>query len=232
MLLANLFLGLDIGQELGPITRSIWSFDKSSKVKKMDHLENSLKESSRYLSFSKFKSGSVIAIVLIVVFCTCYTLRKPKLCQKLGSSYRKSCIIDNLYEDVSNIGGFSSRKIWVAINQEDADFAMKEVSKLCMSNLSISGIMKLLEALTIVHMRLCHGMHAKIYHVRGLRHVQIHQWSQEQRKRAASRRIFMNKLQSSQLFCHVQCHRSVMFVLSKVCHLSRQSCTGYRHCHM
>ncbi|MCO5603001.1 hypothetical protein L7F22_057143 [Adiantum nelumboides] len=93
----------------------------------MDRFENSLTESSRDLSFSKFKSGSVVAIVLIVVFRTCYTLRKQKLPQKLGSSYRKSSIIiDNLYEDVSNIDGVALRKIWVSINQEDADFAMKE----------------------------------------------------------------------------------------------------------
>lgn len=39
-----------------------------AKSKKMDRYELSLKESSRDLSLSKFKSGAVVALVLIVVF--------------------------------------------------------------------------------------------------------------------------------------------------------------------
>ncbi|MCO5560880.1 hypothetical protein L7F22_014500 [Adiantum nelumboides] len=59
------------------------SSGKSSKVKKMDRLENSLKESSRDLSFSKFKSGGVVAIVLIVVFGLLNSLFEGKPVAKL-----------------------------------------------------------------------------------------------------------------------------------------------------
>ncbi|KAL3637336.1 hypothetical protein CASFOL_019635 [Castilleja foliolosa] len=41
---------------------------KSSKTKKMDRVESSLKESSRDLSMFKFKSGAVVALVLFIVF--------------------------------------------------------------------------------------------------------------------------------------------------------------------
>uniref|UniRef100_A0A7N0TQR0 Transmembrane protein n=1 Tax=Kalanchoe fedtschenkoi TaxID=63787 RepID=A0A7N0TQR0_KALFE len=41
---------------------------KSSKVKKMDRFETTLKESNRDLSLFKFKSGPVVALVLFVVF--------------------------------------------------------------------------------------------------------------------------------------------------------------------
>lgn len=41
---------------------------KSSKSKKIDRVETSLKESTRDLSLSKFKSGAVVAVVLFVVF--------------------------------------------------------------------------------------------------------------------------------------------------------------------
>uniref|UniRef100_A0A7N0RJF7 Transmembrane protein n=1 Tax=Kalanchoe fedtschenkoi TaxID=63787 RepID=A0A7N0RJF7_KALFE len=41
---------------------------KSSKVKKMDRFETTLKESNRDLSLFKFKSGVVVALVLFVVF--------------------------------------------------------------------------------------------------------------------------------------------------------------------
>lgn len=41
---------------------------KSSKNKKMDRVESSLKESTRDLSLFKFKSGAVVAVVLFVVF--------------------------------------------------------------------------------------------------------------------------------------------------------------------
>ncbi|XP_020576235.1 calcium load-activated calcium channel-like [Phalaenopsis equestris] len=40
----------------------------SSRVKKMDRVETSLKESTRDLSLSKFKSGFVVAVVLFVIF--------------------------------------------------------------------------------------------------------------------------------------------------------------------
>ncbi|PKU70946.1 calcium load-activated calcium channel-like [Dendrobium catenatum] len=40
----------------------------SSRVKKMDRVESSLKESTRDLSLSKFKSGFVVAVVLFVIF--------------------------------------------------------------------------------------------------------------------------------------------------------------------
>lgn len=41
---------------------------KKSKSKKIDRVESSLKESTRDLSLSKFKSGAVVAVVLFVVF--------------------------------------------------------------------------------------------------------------------------------------------------------------------
>ncbi|KMZ71721.1 Transmembrane and coiled-coil domain-containing protein [Zostera marina] len=44
------------------------SIKKSSKTKKIDRVETSLKESTRDLSLSKFKSGAVVAGVLFVVF--------------------------------------------------------------------------------------------------------------------------------------------------------------------
>ncbi|KAI5073060.1 hypothetical protein GOP47_0011073 [Adiantum capillus-veneris] len=62
------------------------SSSKSSKVKKMDRLENSLKESSRDLSFAKFKSGGVVAIVLIVVFGLLNSLFEGKSVAKLPFS--------------------------------------------------------------------------------------------------------------------------------------------------
>ncbi|CAA3021019.1 calcium load-activated calcium channel [Olea europaea subsp. europaea] len=39
---------------------------KKSKTKKMDRIETSLKESSRDLSLSKFKSGAVVSVVLFM----------------------------------------------------------------------------------------------------------------------------------------------------------------------
>ncbi|ONK75042.1 uncharacterized protein A4U43_C03F12720 [Asparagus officinalis] len=41
---------------------------RSNKSKKIDRVESSLKESTRDLSLSKFKSGAVVAVVLFVVF--------------------------------------------------------------------------------------------------------------------------------------------------------------------
>ncbi|KAG0557137.1 hypothetical protein M758_11G101200 [Ceratodon purpureus] len=54
-----------------------------SKSKKMDRYEVSLKESSRDLSLSKFKSGAVVAVVLIVVFSLLSSLFEGKAVAKL-----------------------------------------------------------------------------------------------------------------------------------------------------
>ena len=62
---------------------SFSSVSKSSKGKKMDRLETSLKESNRDLSFSKFKSGGVVAIVLLVVFGLLNSLFEGKVVAKL-----------------------------------------------------------------------------------------------------------------------------------------------------
>lgn len=62
------------------------SGSKKSKVKKMDRVENSLKESSRDLSFSKFKSGAVVAVVLVVVFGLLNSLFEGKAVAKLPFS--------------------------------------------------------------------------------------------------------------------------------------------------
>eukprot|EP00250_Pteridium_aquilinum_P024323 c28918_g1_i1 orf=101-676(+) len=62
------------------------SSSKASKVKKIDRLESSLKESSRDLSFSKFKSGGVVAIVLVVVFGLLNSLFEGKAVAKLPFS--------------------------------------------------------------------------------------------------------------------------------------------------
>lgn len=56
---------------------------KKSKAKKMDRFETSLKESSRDLSFSKFKSGGVVAVVLVVVFGLLNSLFEGKVVAKL-----------------------------------------------------------------------------------------------------------------------------------------------------
>lgn len=56
---------------------------KKSKTKKKDRFETSLKESSRDLSFSKFKSGGVVAIVLIIVFGLLNSLFEGKAVAKL-----------------------------------------------------------------------------------------------------------------------------------------------------
>lgn len=51
-----------------PNPTPVASFSKKSKSKKIDRVESSLKESTRDLSLSKFKSGAVVAVVLFVVF--------------------------------------------------------------------------------------------------------------------------------------------------------------------
>ncbi|XP_077230369.1 uncharacterized protein LOC143863548 [Tasmannia lanceolata] len=59
---------------------------KSSKTKKIDRVESSLKESSRDLSLSKFKSGAVVAVVLFVVFGLLNSLFEGKPVAKLPFS--------------------------------------------------------------------------------------------------------------------------------------------------
>ena len=56
---------------------------KKSKTKKIDRVESSLKESSRDLSLFKFKSGAVVALVLIVVFGLLNSLFEGKAVAKL-----------------------------------------------------------------------------------------------------------------------------------------------------
>lgn len=59
------------------------SLRKPSKAKKMDRVESSLKESSRDLSLFKFKSGAVVALVLVVVFALLNSLFEGKPVAKL-----------------------------------------------------------------------------------------------------------------------------------------------------
>lgn len=56
---------------------------KAAKTKKMDRVETSLKESSRDLSLAKFKSGAVVAVVLVVVFGFLNSLFEGKPVAKL-----------------------------------------------------------------------------------------------------------------------------------------------------
>ncbi|MQL72105.1 hypothetical protein Taro_004439 [Colocasia esculenta] len=56
---------------------------KTSKTKKMDRVETSLKESTRDLSLFKFKSGAVVAVVLFVVFGLLNSLFEGKTVAKL-----------------------------------------------------------------------------------------------------------------------------------------------------
>ncbi|EPS74233.1 hypothetical protein M569_00528 [Genlisea aurea] len=56
---------------------------KSSKTKKMDRVETSLKESSRDLSMFKFKSGAVVALVLFMVFGLLNSLFEGKAVAKI-----------------------------------------------------------------------------------------------------------------------------------------------------
>ncbi|CAK9177236.1 unnamed protein product, partial [Ilex paraguariensis] len=55
----------------------------SSKKKKIDRVETSLKESSRDLSMFKFKSGAVVALVLFIVFGFLNNLFEGKAVAKL-----------------------------------------------------------------------------------------------------------------------------------------------------
>ncbi|XP_010939953.1 uncharacterized protein [Elaeis guineensis] len=58
----------------------------SSRAKKMDRVETSLKESTRDLSLSKFKSGAVVAAVLFVVFGLLNSLFEGRAVAKLPFS--------------------------------------------------------------------------------------------------------------------------------------------------
>ncbi|XP_073103777.1 uncharacterized protein [Elaeis guineensis] len=58
----------------------------SSRAKKMDRVETSLKESTRDLSLSKFKSGAVVAAVLFVVFGLLNSLFEGRVVAKLPFS--------------------------------------------------------------------------------------------------------------------------------------------------
>ncbi|XP_017697919.2 calcium load-activated calcium channel [Phoenix dactylifera] len=58
----------------------------SSRAKKMDRVETSLKESTRDLSLSKFKSGAVVAGVLFVVFGLLNSLFEGRAVAKLPFS--------------------------------------------------------------------------------------------------------------------------------------------------
>lgn len=63
--------------------KTIPASNNKAKSKKMDRYELSLKESSRDLSLSKFKSGAVVALVLIVVFGLLSSLFEGKAVAKL-----------------------------------------------------------------------------------------------------------------------------------------------------
>ncbi|XP_073034800.1 uncharacterized protein [Primulina eburnea] len=56
---------------------------KSSRTKKIDRFETSLKESSRDLSLFKFKSGAVVAMVLFMVFGLLNSLFEGKAVAKI-----------------------------------------------------------------------------------------------------------------------------------------------------
>ncbi|PIA49593.1 hypothetical protein AQUCO_01300404v1 [Aquilegia coerulea] len=59
---------------------------KTKTKKKIDRVESSLKESTRDLSLSKFKSGAVVAVVLFVVFGLLNSLFEGKSVAKLPFS--------------------------------------------------------------------------------------------------------------------------------------------------
>ncbi|GAB2295467.1 hypothetical protein Dimus_029633 [Dionaea muscipula] len=59
------------------------SSSSSSKTKKMDRVETTLKDASRDLSFFKFKSGAVVALVLFIVFGLLNSLFEGKPVAKL-----------------------------------------------------------------------------------------------------------------------------------------------------
>ncbi|KAF6150236.1 hypothetical protein GIB67_000110 [Kingdonia uniflora] len=62
------------------------SSTKKSKTKKIDRVETTLKESTRDLSLSKFKSGAVVAVVLFVVFGFLNSMFEGKSIAKLPFS--------------------------------------------------------------------------------------------------------------------------------------------------
>ena len=57
--------------------------NKKSKTKKINHIETSLKESSRDLSLIKFKSGAMVTLVLFIVFGLLNSLFEGKVVAKL-----------------------------------------------------------------------------------------------------------------------------------------------------
>ncbi|MCO5563194.1 hypothetical protein L7F22_016831 [Adiantum nelumboides] len=189
------------------------SFGKSSKVKTMDRPENSLKESSRDLSSFKFKSGGVVAIVLIVVFGLLNSLFEG----------------DNLYEDVPNIGGFSLREIWVAINQDGGGKQIMHVKFPRFRNTEVFGSIDGCKyaslswyaciCLSCTRIMLCSNksmvekIKAKIYFK-----MYIHQ-RVESSKNLLAKPSFMS-YQSL----------SVIQLLIVVLFHSIKSCTGFRHC--
>lgn len=59
---------------------------KKHKSKKIDRVESSLKESTRDLSLSKFKSGAVVAVVLFVVFGLLNSMFEGRVVAKLPFS--------------------------------------------------------------------------------------------------------------------------------------------------
>ncbi|CAL9054782.1 unnamed protein product, partial [Musa banksii] len=59
------------------------SSSSSSRAKKMDRVETSLKDATRDLSLSKFKSGAVVAAVLFVVFGLLNSLFEGRVVAKL-----------------------------------------------------------------------------------------------------------------------------------------------------
>ncbi|KAL3632387.1 hypothetical protein CASFOL_025371 [Castilleja foliolosa] len=67
--------------DANPTTSSL--LKKSSKTKKMDRVESSLKESSRDLSMFKFKSGAVVALVLFMVFGLLNSMFEGKVVAKI-----------------------------------------------------------------------------------------------------------------------------------------------------
>ncbi|KAF9616900.1 hypothetical protein IFM89_032862 [Coptis chinensis] len=65
------------------VSETTTTVKKTKTKKKIDRVESSLKESTRDLSLSKFKSGAVVAVVLFVVFGLLNTLFEGKSVAKL-----------------------------------------------------------------------------------------------------------------------------------------------------
>ncbi|CAL9100265.1 unnamed protein product [Musa textilis] len=66
-----------------PSSSSSLASSSSSRAKKMDRVETSLKDATRELSLSKFKSGAVVAAVLFVVFGLLNSLFEGRVVAKL-----------------------------------------------------------------------------------------------------------------------------------------------------